>query len=287
MSKWGEARKIYAELPVPDNLSELVEHSIRQAEKEMKIKEKQRKLRIFRGCMLIPAACIACLILVLNTSEAFAMGVYGIPVLGDIARVLTVRSYTDRNRDREISVKEPAIEADTALSAEVNQAIQAASDAYIAGAKQRLSEYKEAFLATGGTEEEFARHQLAITVDYEVKCQREHMTSFVLYGTENWTSANAVTYYYNLDLESGRALTLYDLLGPDYVNIANRSIVRQMETRLESDPGLQYFDPKEGGFKTIDAGTKFYINQAGKPVVVFDAYEIAPGGMGRQEFVIE
>jgi hypothetical protein len=43
MSKWGEARKIYAELPVPDNLSELVEHSIRQAEKEMKIKEKQRK----------------------------------------------------------------------------------------------------------------------------------------------------------------------------------------------------------------------------------------------------
>ena len=66
-------------------------------------------------------------------------------------------------------------------------------------------------------------------------CIRDRdMTSFVLCGTENWTSANAVAYYYNLDLKSGRVLTLYDLLGADYVDIANRSIVRQMESRLKS-----------------------------------------------------
>lgn len=41
------------------------------------------------------------------------------------------------------------------------------------------------------------------------------------------------------------------------------------------------------GFTTVDENTKFYLNEKGKPVICFAKYEIAPGFMGDQEFVIE
>ena len=41
-----------------------------------------------------------------------------------------------------------------------------------------------------------------------------------------------------------------------------------------------------GRFEGIDENTPFYINETGNPVVVFEAYEIAPGSEGTQEFEI-
>ena len=38
--------------------------------------------------------------------------------------------------------------------------------------------------------------------------------------------------------------------------------------------------------KGVTEDTKFYINEAGNPVVVFEKYEIAPGAAGRPEFEI-
>ena len=45
---------------------------------------------------------------------------------------------------------------------------------------------------------------------------------------------------------------------------------------------------KEGGFSGIENEYQnFYINSEGKVVIVFEKYEIAPGYMGTQEFVID
>lgn len=41
------------------------------------------------------------------------------------------------------------------------------------------------------------------------------------------------------------------------------------------------------GFTTVDETTKFYLNEEGKPVICFAKYEIAPGFMWDQKFVIE
>ena len=45
--------------------------------------------------------------------------------------------------------------------------------------------------------------------------------------------------------------------------------------------------PAIDGFKTVDENTNFYINADGNPVVCFEKYEVSPGFMGVQEFVIE
>lgn len=45
------------------------------------------------------------------------------------------------------------------LAADVNKEIETIMEAYRRDAQQRIEEYKEAFLATGGTEEAFAEKE--------------------------------------------------------------------------------------------------------------------------------
>ena len=104
-------------------------------------------------------------------------------------------------------------------------------------------------------------------------------------GTENWTSAYSESRYYNIDLKEGSLVTLEDVLGEDYREIADASIRGQMRKRTES--GEVFWTEEEGGFSGVTDATKFYMNEAGNPVVVFDKYEIAPGSSGEIEFEIE
>ena len=67
------------------------------------------------------------------------------------------------------------------------------------------------------------------------------------------------------------------------MQIAEQSIQKQIEQR-ENETGMQYwYEDSEG----INENTKFYMNEAGNPVIVFEKYEIAPGAAGQQEFQIE
>src|SRR5699024_8010214 len=125
---------------------------------------------------------------------------------------------------------------------------------------------------------------IEITVDYEIKQQSDSYLSFVVSGTENWTTAYSASKYYNLSLETGSFVTLEDLLGSDYVETANESIRRQISEREAA--GEAFFTEEEGGFSGISDDVKFYINESNHPVIVFDQYEIAPGSSGEPEFEI-
>lgn len=82
-------------------------------------------------------------------------------------------------------------------------------------------------------------------------------------------------------------MTLKDMLGEDYIGLANESIKAQMEERQKENSNITYWTPEEGGFTTVDEATSFYINEKGNPVVVFEKYEIGPGSLGMPEFEIE
>lgn len=132
-----------------------------------------------------------------------------------------------------------------------------------------------------------------IDVDYEVKYQQGAVLSFVLTTTEAWCAVYGEQYYYNLDLASNKRLTLQDVLGDRYVEIANQAIIAQIHQRMAENEDYVYwgFEDDEmkdfvDGFKTVDENTGFYINAAGNPVVCFPKYEISPGFMGVQEFEI-
>ena len=282
MNTLQDAKKRYEETEIPAELSLRISEEIARADK------RRRRGQILRRNLRAAAAAAAAAAVVfttaLNTSTAFAESAGELPVIGAVARVLTFRSYEASDEDLHISVEIPTIEMIESdmdgLAQSVNQEILNLCEQYAQEARTRAQEYRKAFLETGGTEEEWAQHNIQIRVWYEVKSQTDRYLSLAVMGTENWTTAYSETRYYNLDLKDGKLLTLKDVLGENYKQIADEEIRRQMKERADS--GSVYFE----GFEGIDENTPFYLNESGNPGIVFDKYEIAPGSEGQQEFEI-
>lgn len=278
-----KAKKKYDETEIPDELAERIQMEIKRQD------SKRRKAVFwnlgFRRGLAAATAAVVLFTTGLNTSTVFAETVGNLPVIGAVARVLTFRSYETEDEDLKISVEIPSIEMISEdfsdLEKSVNEEILRLCEQYAQEARTRAEEYRKAFLDTGGTEEEWAAHNIEIRVWYEVKSQTENYLSLAIIGTENWNNANNQIRYYNFDLKKGTLATLADVLGENYKQIADDAIRGQMEERKAD--GAVYFDDFEG----INEDTPFYINESGNPVIVFEAYEIAPGSEGQQEFEIK
>ncbi len=287
IKEFHAAKNIYDSIKIPPELNTRIESEIKKNEIPSPIESpiKRHHIRL-KFSLTAAAACAALLITVLNTNAVFAENAGNLPVIGWVAKVLTLRSYEEKDEDKTVKVTLPQVDSNTLTAEKVNKLIKEKSSAYLKEAEERVKEYKEAFLSTGGTEEEFKEKNIEIKVNYDVKYQDNDMVSFVLYGAESWVSAYDFNTYFNINLKTDTEMTLQDILGSDYIQMANSSIKDQMAERVKENSDSMYFTPDEGGFQTIDQNTKFYINENKNPVIVFDKYEIAPGSMGIQEFEI-
>lgn len=294
MSRLEDAKKKYDKTEIPKELSKRVQAAVeesgaRKREREKVVRIRRRKV-LAGKCAGVAAGLAIVFTTALNTNTAFADMAARLPVVGGVARLLTFRSYEKDEGDWKISVKIPSVEmiaADTnGLDDSLNQEIHELCIRYGEEAQQRAMEYKKAFMETGGTEEEWAAHNIEINVWYEIKCQTEDYLSFAVMGTESWTSAYSEARYYSIDLKNGKLATLQTLLGDEYVRKADESIQTAMRERQETE-GIEFRAQDEGGFSGIDENTKFYVNEKGNPVIVFDKYEIAPGAYGTMEFEVE
>lgn len=312
----NKSKQEYNQIPIPRDLNRIVNdvfHDYESKEKKRGIndmndrenlynnktnnkannKTNNKTMRILKRTGIGIAACFGVFVIGLNTSEAFAKGVDNIPYIGTVARVLTVRTYEDINEDRTIKAVIPQIDVEggneevKSAIIDINKEIQELVDEHIKEAESHITEYKEAFLETGGTEEEFTAKNIHANVEYEVKAQSEEMISIVITSYEDWANAYTEQFFYTLDLINGNVLTLKDILGDDYINKANETIRNEMEQRVKVDEDMSYFTEAEGGFISVDENTHFYVNKSGNPVVVFAKYEVAPGFMGIQEFEIK
>lgn len=244
-----------------------------------------RSRRMLTRLSASAAAVVLVFSLGVNLSPAFADAVRDVPVLGSIAEVVTLKNYFEQKDNISYSVRQPAVADDQGQVQDdvVNQQIQQAIDTYLADAQQRIEEYKEAYLATGGTEEEFLSRNIQVQVDYQVFSQTEDTLSFALYMDENWVNSYGIVKYYNLDLQTGQPLTLQDLLGDNWQSMVNEEIAAQIQQQEQE--GVPYLID-ESTFSGVTDQTKFYINDQHQIVIVFDKYEIAPGSSGRPEFVL-
>lgn len=281
MKDFNKAKQEYLDTPVPEELAEHVEAGIRQGRKNYR----KNHRRVWRSVGSV-AACFAVLVGALNLSPTVAAAAADVPVLGGLFQVLTVRSYETVKDGIDYDVAVPEVEAGGELAKRVNAEIQERVDAHLAQAQQDWEDYKDAFFATGGTQEEWGDREMNVIVDYEIKSQTDNTVSFAVDFGEGWVSAQQQRFCYNLDLENDRDITLADLLGEDWVNICNRSIQSQIDESRDEDGFSYFFPPEQGGFTTVDETTAFYINADGVPVVVFPEYSIAAGAAGIPEFAI-
>lgn len=285
MKGWRDAREAYRSVQPPEELEQVVEAGIRSARRKRPDGSAAYRLIVRYAAGAAAVVCIAFMTAV-NASPAVAQSLYELPVVGNVARVFTFVHYEKEEGADTLRVNLPALEytGNTQLERRVNYEIQYKMNEVVEEARQRAQEYKQAFVQTGGKEEDFL--PIEINVDYKVHCNNGEIVSFSITKAETQAVYYEQLFIYNIDLQTGRELTLRDLLGPDYVKIVNQEVLRQIEERVAVDETLQYFTPEDGGFQSIREDQSFYVDEQGDIVVVFLKYEIAPGYMGTQSFEI-
>lgn len=283
MKSVRDAKDIYDAIEVPQELGETVRVAARSATRKPQLV--RRHAVRYTACAA--AACLVLFVTALNTIPAFASGVSEIPVLGRIAQVLTFAEYERQGENETLIVRQPKLSntGNTELEKRINLEIQRKIDALVKTFQEQAEQAKQLYLENGGDEDEYMIPE--INIDYRLHCNNGSVVSFVLIKSETHASYYEEQYYYNIDLETGKELTLRDLLGPNYKEIVRQRVRQQIEERKEKDPDAYFYSEEElasFGMTLDDPG--FYLNEKGNVVVVYPKYEIAPGYMGIQEFEI-
>ncbi|MBI9012138.1 MAG: DUF3298 domain-containing protein [Clostridiales bacterium] len=268
--------KKYDDIIIPKELEVMINNTIK--------KEKNKK-KLWTS-LATTAAALIIFTTSLNVSPAFAESLKDIPVIKNIAAVLTFTSYETESDELfgEITVPEVIIE-DTNLDEFINETIQSQVSIVLEEAQINAEGYKEAYLATGGTEEGYENKNMTVSVDYEIFTQDEEYLSFRVYSHESLAAVYASNLYFTVDLKEKRLLTLEDLLGNDYINIMTTTVLEAIEKDAKDNPNKYFDDYKTPEFK-VRGDIDFYLTTDHKLMIVFQKYELAPGAMGRLEFEI-
>lgn len=282
MNEFKRAKETYDSTPIPAELPERVQAGIRSG----KARYRSRHSRALRR-WITTAACFCLVLAGLNLSPTLANAAANVPVLGKVFQVLTFVDYSRSEDGIHYDVSAPEVDAESALAEKVNAVIQEKMDQHLAKAQQDWDAYRDAFFATGGTEEEWGDRKMDVLINYEIKSQTDNRVSFVVTSAEGWVSSYEERDYYNLDFAEDRELTLRDLLGEDWISVCNDAIRQQIAESTDADGFTYFFSPDEGGFTTVDEETGFYVREDGAVVVCFPKYGIAAGAAGSPEFVIQ
>ena len=295
MRNLKDAKDIYDHIVVPEELDDRLRKVLESAPSP---KKKNNVVKFTRWASTAAAAMLLCFTVGLNTSQSFAMEMAQIPLLGTVAKVLTIRSYEITNDTTTTTVEVPEVQVEVAAEdvknaiTDINVKIQTLVDEYTAEKYAEIAEYKEQFFANGGTEEEWNQRYIDVNVDYAVKHQSERILSLLIDGWISWFNFEEFRKFYNIDLVTGKELTLVDFFGENAYEYTEKCILEQMQQLIDADPenvvfwGINETEDMGNEFIGVDETTPFYINEKGNVVISYNEYDVAPGYMGIVEFEI-
>lgn len=268
MEMWKEE---YDQIPVPQEARDRIEAGIMRARLE---KKRSDRMKNMKRTGVTAAALVLTFGIAVNASPVVAQAMDGIPVIGSIARVVTIRNFsesTDNGMMADISV--PQIDGNVAANAEM--------DAY---AKELISRYEKEVVAQLGQEE----GHYALESSYEVVSDNDKYVSIRINTVETMASGAEFVKIFTVDKATGQTVSLKDYLNsPEKLEAVSQNIKDQMAAQMADDEGKVYFTEGEpGGFTGLTGDENFYLNEAGELVIVFGEYEVAPGYMGTVSFTI-
>ena len=197
-------KKTYESIDIPKNLNETVMQTIASKKKEelkmkyesnenKKASETKKSYRpVWRGCVAAAAAVLVAGTIGLNTSPVFAENMSKVPVVGQLAQVLTFRSFEGTEGDVELNVNVPVVKGPDGkeLPAKVNARIRQLTADYEAQAEKEMAEYREAFFEAGGTKADCADRTMNLYIDYDVKYLSNDVLSLGVTTAKSWGSAD-------------------------------------------------------------------------------------------------
>lgn len=196
-----------------------------------------------------------------------------------------VQSATD---EAEVNMRIPVLSglADPALEKEINAAFLQKAEDFRGEVLAGFAEYKEAMEQTGGPVRPYA-----VDTAYTENYNQDGLLSLTVeyYQFTGGAHGSTLKETLNLDVDSGRVLTMADFLGPDYKDIVVREIQKQIAAHPERyfthELGFDGIEDARDTAARIAADQQFYIAD-GKIVVYFQQYDIAPYAAGFPEFAV-
>ena len=268
MEMWKEE---YDQIPVPQEARDRIEAGIMRARLE---KKRSDRMKNMKRTGVTAAALVLTFGIAVNASPVVAQAMDGIPVIGCIARVVTIRNYNEStNNGMMADISVPQIDGNVAANADM--------DAY---AKELISRYEKEVVAQLGQEE----GHYALESSYEVVSDNDKYVSIRINTVETMASGAEFVKIFTVDKATGQTVSLKDFLNsPEKLEAVSQNIKDQMAAQMAEDEGKVYFTEGEpGGFTGLTGDENFYLNEAGELVIVFGEYEVAPGYMGTVSFTI-
>ena len=256
----------YQAIAIPKELDSLIEKNLQRP------KKKKRKWPVF-----VTSAAAAMLLFTagLNTSPTMAKNLADIPIIGPVVKILTFTEYEMMQDDYTAAIEVPKI---TGSSTE----IQALNEQYAQEGKALYEQFKVEI-------EEMEANNMALNSGYIVQTDTDQLLSFGRYIEVTVVSSSMVMTYTTIDKQSETVITLPSLFKDDrYIDRMNTYIEDYLRNRmLETNGdemywigGTPYHDEAMGVFEGITAEQNFYITEAGKLMLSFNDFEIAPRFMG-------
>ncbi|MCQ1528998.1 RsiV family protein [Lutispora saccharofermentans] len=267
----------YMNIEIPKELDFMVKKAIKDG---LKKNYKKNRYKWMAGA----AASAVIFTASLNASPAFANALSGVPVVGNIVKVLTFREYKLQEDTYNADIKVPAIEGleDEKLQSSLNE--------------KYLEENKKLYEDFTAEIEELKKNgggHMGVDSGYQIKTDNERILAIGRYVVNTVGSSSTVFKYDTIDKKNQILITLPSLFKDEsYVDIISENIKIQMREQMKEDEGKTYWVSDAGmenpiePFERISNEQSFYINDDSKLVISFDKYEVAPGYMGVIEFVI-
>lgn len=271
----------YRNIPVPDDMKEKLKKTVRSA----------RRASRFYIPAVVAAAMLTLVILPnMGAGVAYAMG--NLPVVGKLFQAVTFRDYQYEDGRFSANVQIPQIVLnDLDVEAE-NPAVRSELDETIRQVNFDIEKVTEELVAEFEASAALGESYGGLEIHHEIVTDNEQYFSLKLFIYRGAGSGMQSYKIYTIDKLSGKQIQLKDLFveGSDFNTILSEDIQEQMRDIMAKDKGKVYWIDQENpemNWKGLIEEQNFYFNAEGNLVIVFDEYEIAPGYMGAQEFVVE
>ncbi len=267
-----QLRSDYENLKATNRLKERINKTIKRSKRNHMI-----KLISTTAATIVIAGTIS-----LNTFPTMAHAAQDIPVLGDIAKVLTFGRYEYKDDNFVAEINTPKIEGllDKELEEKLNNQFKQHAETLIAAFESDVKALKEEFGDDGA--------HMGIVSDYIIKTDNDKILALDVYTLNIAGSSSTKHSFFTIDKVTGQLLTLSSLFKPDadYVTALSDYIKDEMRRRNAEEDGMFFIDDEIADFEAIKPDQNFYINNEGDLVICFDKYEISAGAQGSPEFVI-
>ncbi len=284
-------QKIYQSVKIPKELPYEVNKAIKKTKKKRLSLATRTTIKV---CTTL-VTCFIIFMVMVNVNPNFVAAVENIPVLSHLVKWLQIREIHEKTEVDVIDAQIPNLinTGNTDLEKTINQKINEKIQELIEIARNDAYEFKEMLESY---DPNYKFEPIHLNIFYEIKSTKNGILSFIITQeqTDNMhANVHVQKLMYNIDINHNKELSLQDLLGENYEQIINTQIKEKIAQIEENGTG-DFFEPQDfpylehgGWFEGITENQKFYINENGNVVIVFDKYEIAPGYMGMPEFEIQ